>query len=272
MPSTKKLCRKHGVTDFVLEGRGHYRCRQCRADNVKNSRRRLKDKLIDDFGGQCVVCGYSRYRGALQFHHKHPQEKSFGIGNNGKSYEDVFAEASKCILVCSNCHAEIEAGVIDWRYYVKEHDMHEDPRKTGLKNGLRQLTIEQLERVISYPGEMVLNTYNYEDGKFCPLAVALELDKTMVEPTHDKVFGELTARGYKVYNTRGIKGDFYKTDRRSDLLIAAQEVLREKFQDAYDLWDEIDYRRKMKTALTRYRKRHDEELVESKSVRPGAMA
>ena len=104
----------------------------------------------------------------------------------------------------------------------------EDPRKTGLKNGLRQLTVEQLQRVIDYPGEMVLDTYNYEDGKFCPLAVALELDKRMSEPTHDKVFGFLTLLGYKVYNTRGIQGEFYTTNRKEDLLEAAREVLQEK--------------------------------------------
>ncbi len=104
----------------------------------------------------------------------------------------------------------------------------EDPRKTGLKNGLRQLTIEQIQRVIDYPSEMVLDSYNYEDGKFCPLAVALELDKTMIAPTHEKVFGTLTSMGYKVYNTRGIPGDFYTTNRLEDLLEAAKEVLQEK--------------------------------------------
>lgn len=104
----------------------------------------------------------------------------------------------------------------------------EDPRKTGLKNGLRQLTIEQLQRVINYPDEMVLDSYNYEDGKFCPLAVALELDKTMKNPTHDKVFNELTELGYKVYNTRGIYGQYYTTNRKEDLLTAAKEVLEEK--------------------------------------------
>lgn len=104
----------------------------------------------------------------------------------------------------------------------------EDPRKTGLKNGLRQLTVKQLQRVIDYPGEMVLDTYNYEDGKFCPLAIALELDKRMSQPTHDKVFGFLTLLGYKVYNTRGIQGEFYTTNRKEDLLEAAREVLQEK--------------------------------------------
>lgn len=106
--------------------------------------------------------------------------------------------------------------------------MDEDPRKIGLKNGLRQLTIEQLERVINYPGEMVLDTYNYEDGKFCPLAVALELDKIIIEPTHNKVFQTLTDMGYKIYNTRGIAGSFYTDNRREDLLQVAKEVLYEK--------------------------------------------
>jgi hypothetical protein len=107
--------------------------------------------------------------------------------------------------------------------------IHEDPRKTGLKNGLRQLTIEQLRRVIDYPKEMVLDTYNYCDGKFCPLAVALQLD-TMVDPSHDKVFQALTEMGYKVYNTRGIAGSFYTDHRKEDLLEAALEVLQEKQQ------------------------------------------
>ena len=108
--------------------------------------------------------------------------------------------------------------------------MKEDPRKTGLKNGLRQLTIEQLQRVIDYPSEMVLDSYNYQDGKFCPLAVALELDKKIIDPTHDKVFETLTSMGYKVYNTRGIAGKFYTTNRLDDLLEAAKEVLQEKIK------------------------------------------
>ena len=107
--------------------------------------------------------------------------------------------------------------------------VNEDLRKTGLKNGLRQLTIEQLQRVLDYPCEMVLDTFNYQDGKFCPLAVALELDK-MPEPSHDKVFQALTDMGYNVYNTRGLPGEFYTTNRLEDLLTAAKEVLQEKIK------------------------------------------
>lgn len=104
----------------------------------------------------------------------------------------------------------------------------EDLRKTGLKNGLRQLTSQQIQRVINYPGEMVLDSYNYQDGRFCPLAVALELDRTMLKPSHEEVFETLSLLGYKVYNTRGVQGKFYTTNRKQDLLVAAQEVLNER--------------------------------------------
>lgn len=106
--------------------------------------------------------------------------------------------------------------------------MEEDPRKTGLKQGLRQLSIEQLQRVIDYPGEMVLDSFNFQDGKFCPLAIGLELDKKIQNPTHDKVFNTLAELGYKIYNTKNIQGDFYTDSRKEDLMIAAKEVLEEK--------------------------------------------
>lgn len=108
--------------------------------------------------------------------------------------------------------------------------MSEDPRKTGLKNGLRQLNIDQLKKVISYDKEMILDTYNYCDGKFCPLAVAVGLDN-MESPSHNKVYQSLIDLGYKVYNTRGISGDFYTSNRKEDLLLAAKEVLEEKLNE-----------------------------------------
>lgn len=103
----------------------------------------------------------------------------------------------------------------------------EDPRKISLKNGLRQLTVEQLQRVIDYPGEMVLDSFNYEDGKFCPLAIGLNLDKKIENPTHNIVYETLVSMGYTVYNTRGIVGEFYTTNRQEDLIEAAKEVLAE---------------------------------------------
>lgn len=104
----------------------------------------------------------------------------------------------------------------------------EDLRKIGLKNGLRQLTSEQIQKVIDYPGEMVLDEFNYCNGMFCPLAVALDLHKKVDNPSHKKVFDLLTDMGYKIYNTRGIKGDFYTRNRKEDLITAAKEILSER--------------------------------------------
>jgi hypothetical protein len=106
--------------------------------------------------------------------------------------------------------------------------MSEDPRKIGLKNGLRQLTSEQIRRVLSWPYPMVLDTYNYESGCYCPLAVGVGLPGKIENPTHEKVFCELSRMGYQIYNTRGIKGEFYTTDRLRDLKSAAEEVLAER--------------------------------------------
>lgn len=121
----------------------------------------------------------------------------------------------------------LNPSVINIEGLIFKRIIMEDLRKIGLKDGLRQLNVEQLNRVISYKGEMVLDTYNYEDGKFCPLAVGVGLD-CIENPTHEKVYKSLIDLGYKVYNTRGIKGEFYTTNRKEDLLIAAKEVLEER--------------------------------------------
>jgi 5-methylcytosine-specific restriction endonuclease McrA len=106
-------CVRHGQTEFVLEGRGYYRCKRCRADRVSEHRRKLKALLVAEAGGRCVVCGYDRYVGALEFHHLDPAQKRLTLSRNGVtlSLDAVRAEAAKCVLVCSNCHAEVEAGV-----------------------------------------------------------------------------------------------------------------------------------------------------------------
>ena len=73
----------------------------------------MKQFLIDEAGGCCVLCGYDRFPGALQFHHLDPAEKSFALSVQGvgRSLEKARAEAAKCVLVCANCHAEVEGGL-----------------------------------------------------------------------------------------------------------------------------------------------------------------
>jgi hypothetical protein len=69
--------------------------------------------LVDEAGGACQLCGYDRCIAALEFHHRDPAEKSFSLSHRGvaRSLAKARAEAAKCILLCANCHAEVEAGM-----------------------------------------------------------------------------------------------------------------------------------------------------------------
>ncbi len=106
-------CDKHRWVEFVRYGDADaLRCRRCRYDAVTRRRRRIKEILVTERGGACEQCGYDRCLAALQFHHREPSEKSFGLALNGtaRSLEKARAEAEKCDLLCANCHADVEWG------------------------------------------------------------------------------------------------------------------------------------------------------------------
>lgn len=107
-------CPRHGLTTFVCRSEGGYRCTRCRAEAVSKRRRGVKNILVEEAGGCCRICGYDRCSAALEFHHVVPAEKRFSLSHRGvaRSLEAARAEASKCVLLCSNCHAEVEAGMV----------------------------------------------------------------------------------------------------------------------------------------------------------------
>jgi transposase len=117
----ERNCRRHGLTRFRLEGRGYYRCLLCRQERVSEWRRRVKRTLIEEAGGSCIACGYSACAAALQFHHVDPAEKSFELSHNGvaRNMQLARVEAAKCILLCANCHAELEVGYRELPVEVK---------------------------------------------------------------------------------------------------------------------------------------------------------
>ena len=80
---------------------------------VESWRKRKKKALVEYKGGKCQCCGYSKCIEALEFHHLDPNIKSFTISGKSKSFNSLKSEVDKCILVCSNCHKEIHAGLIN---------------------------------------------------------------------------------------------------------------------------------------------------------------
>jgi 5-methylcytosine-specific restriction endonuclease McrA len=113
-PRFEARCPRHGLTVFARRKTGEAQCLRCRSDAVSEWRRRAKRILVAEAGGACAICGFDDYAGALHFHHLDPTQKRFGLGGRGlaRSIETLREEARKCVLLCSNCHAQVEAGVL----------------------------------------------------------------------------------------------------------------------------------------------------------------
>lgn len=112
-------CQRHGLTEFAQYSAGPSRgyrwsCKRCVGEAVTRRKQKLKRILVDEAGGCCTVCAYGRCIVNLGFHHVDPKTKSFPMSMAiGRSLEAFREEAKKCVLVCANCHGEIEAGVIE---------------------------------------------------------------------------------------------------------------------------------------------------------------
>jgi hypothetical protein len=116
-PPALRECRRHGLTYFRLysdkHGRHRWHCVACGSEAVTRRRQKLKRLLADEAGGRCVACGYDRSLAALHFHHVDPESKKLSMHlQQGRSVSAYRDEAKKCVLVCANCHGEIEAGLI----------------------------------------------------------------------------------------------------------------------------------------------------------------
>lgn len=75
-------------------------------DKVKNFRKSVKTVAIASMGGKCQCCGYDKCAPALELHHIDPDEKEISF-NQIHSWDVLYTELKKAILVCANCHREI---------------------------------------------------------------------------------------------------------------------------------------------------------------------
>jgi len=88
-----------------------------REQKAKQRRLNLKLRSIAYKGGACILCGYNRCSKALDFHHVDPSQKEFNLSGAydkyKKTWKELMVELDKCVLLCSNCHKELEAGFFE---------------------------------------------------------------------------------------------------------------------------------------------------------------
>jgi predicted HNH restriction endonuclease len=108
-----KPCPIHGLERVETNSQGRRVCRLCDVARVSERRRTIKQKLITEHGEGCQICGYNKCDRSLSFHHLDPTTKEFTIAANSMvgGMERLRKEAAKCILLCANCHGEVEAGI-----------------------------------------------------------------------------------------------------------------------------------------------------------------
>lgn len=106
---TERECKKHGrVKHYVYTKR--VRCSKCAVEAVSKRYKKVKETLVAEAGGKCVLCGYSEFAGALEFHHVDPKQKMLSLSGGSIGISRLREEAKKCVLLCSNCHKEVEYG------------------------------------------------------------------------------------------------------------------------------------------------------------------
>jgi hypothetical protein len=95
--------------EYVYNRKNGHRKGTCNGCAVTLYRQRRKQKCLEYKGGKCQKCGYNKCVAALQFHHRDPTQKDFGLSHKGvpQSWEKTKKELDKCDVLCANCHFEI---------------------------------------------------------------------------------------------------------------------------------------------------------------------
>ena len=80
---------------------------------LKNKKQwnRLKS-IIQENKTCCVFCGESE-KICLDFHHLNDKKFLMSQGHKTGSIKKIMEEIAKCIILCSNCHRKLHAGIIN---------------------------------------------------------------------------------------------------------------------------------------------------------------
>lgn len=118
-PKCKEI--KNLNNDFYTSKNGdvHGWCKPCNNKITYQKQLDRKAECVNYKGGKCIVCGYNKYIGSLDFHHLDPTKKEFNISSlRSYNFNSLKKELDKCVLLCKNCHSETHHGLIDLQKHL----------------------------------------------------------------------------------------------------------------------------------------------------------
>ena len=102
-----RLCYNKYHNEYNRKNRDKHQKRVKRVE--KKNKDYIRDKKISQ---GCLICGYKKCARSLHYHHINPDKKLFNISLTYKiGKEKREEELAKCVLLCSNCHGEVEEGI-----------------------------------------------------------------------------------------------------------------------------------------------------------------
>jgi len=106
-------------------GSTYQKCRSAKVDHYKATQQSRYDHIRNQFrewkrSKGCLCCSETEPV-CLALHHLDASKKEYAPSDLlTYSWNKLMEEASKCVVVCANCHAKIHAGII-------QHDKHGNP-------------------------------------------------------------------------------------------------------------------------------------------------
>jgi protein-arginine kinase activator protein McsA len=149
------------------------------SQKVKDWRIRTKARIVEAMGGKCNICGYNRCEKALELHHINPKEKEFSLASirgNPKSWDKIVVELKKCVLLCANCHREVEAKLVTLPETITSFD----------ENYINYKPLPTVYKVVcSHCG----NTFNAKetDRKFCSPSCVNLFNRKVDRPSREEL-------------------------------------------------------------------------------------
>lgn len=113
----------HQEFEITVKGSGGQNrkyCYDCYPEGMtKKERQDFRYKLLykkseeEKINMGCKICGYNKITLALEWHHPDANKDDSPSNLLKRSWKAYKEETEKCVLLCSNCHREVHAGVTE---------------------------------------------------------------------------------------------------------------------------------------------------------------